>query len=85
MEQYLASIAERYNGLEPEAKMELSSFMQSEPASLINYLLGPEMSGIISYIQDDLSKTSPQAMEAPMPQEPMVEEPPRRRGLGMRP
>lgn len=77
MEQYLASIAERYNGLEPEAKMELKAFMESEAASLVGYLLGPEMSPLISQIQSEQSA----------PQEtPMVEKPPLplRPGLGAR-
>lgn len=82
MEQYLASIAERYNGLEPEAKMELKAFMETEVSSLIGYLLGPEMSPLISQIQSDEVVVAEVPQQEPMMQEPM---PPARPGLGARP
>lgn len=91
IKEYMSGVAGRYNSLEPEAKMELKAFIQSEPAALINYLLGPEMKSLIDYIQKDLNNTSGSMPQEQMPedvmlQEPMMQEPtpPVRPGLGAR-
>jgi hypothetical protein len=81
MENYLLEVTSRFDSLTPEQKDSLISFIDTEVGQLVGFVLGPEMAQPI----EAMKNMKPQAMETPMPQEPMVEEPPRRRGLGMRP
>lgn len=79
MENYLLEVTTRFEGLTPEQKDSLISFIDTEVGQLVSFVLGPEMSQPI----EAMKSLQPQA--APAPEMPVEQPQPRRRGLAARP
>ena len=63
MEQYLTGIVERYRDLAPEQQQMVQNFVGTEEGQIVALLLGPEVAGLMTELQNRTAPPEPDFLQ----------------------
>jgi hypothetical protein len=57
MDEFYRGVVERYSSLDEEQKRLVRNFINTDTGQLVAFILGPEMSGLVSELQTEAQQT----------------------------